>query len=65
MKAYIMCTTLRTTPSNASKCLKCGKCERHCPQKIHIRQQLAQVKRHMETPVYHIARMIAGKIGNY
>jgi predicted aldo/keto reductase-like oxidoreductase len=32
----------------ASNCIKCGKCERHCPQKIEICRELAAVKRRME-----------------
>ena len=65
MKAYVMCTTLKTNPTNASKCLKCGKCEQHCPQSIAIRSKLEQVKKHMENPLYHIAKAIAGRIGKY
>lgn len=65
MKDYFMCTTLRTNPTNASGCLKCGKCEQHCPQKISIREELEQVKKHMETPVWKLAKAIAGRIGNY
>lgn len=65
MKAYVMCTTLKTNPTNASKCLKCGKCEQHCPQSIAIRSELEQVKKHMENLLYHIAKAIAGRIGKY
>ncbi len=65
MKAYIMCTTLKTSPTNASKCLKCGKCEQHCPQGISIRKELEQVKRHMENPVYKIAKIVSRRIGKY
>lgn len=65
MKAYFMCTTLRTNKTNAGKCKECGKCEKHCPQSIAIRQELKQVKRHMENPIYKIARFISGKIGRY
>ncbi|MDR0906570.1 MAG: aldo/keto reductase [Oscillospiraceae bacterium] len=35
----------------ASKCVKCGKCETHCPQKIEIRRSLDAVARRME-PLY-------------
>ena len=65
MKAYMMCTTLRMNPSNASKCLRSGKCEQHCPQNISIRESLQNVKKHMETPPYHIARVISKRIGKY
>lgn len=65
MKAYMMCTTLRMNPSNASKCLKCGKCEQRCPQGISIRKELTQVKKHMETPIYHAARVILKRKRKY
>ena len=32
MKEYFMCTTLRGKRSNASQCVKCGRCEAHCPR---------------------------------
>lgn len=65
MKAYFMCTTLKTNPSNASNCVGCGKCEQHCPQGIHVREELKQVKKKMENPVYQIAKIVAARIGKY
>lgn len=38
-------------PSYASLCRDCGKCEKHCPQKLPIRQHLKEVSRDME-PFY-------------
>jgi predicted aldo/keto reductase-like oxidoreductase len=35
----------------ASKCVKCGKCEKHCPQSIAIRTELDRVAKRME-PFY-------------
>lgn len=58
-KTYFMCTTLRKNQTNASKCVGCGKCERHCPQSIPIRQKLKEVRQHMEGPVYHVGRFVA------
>ena len=61
MKEYLMCTTLRKVRSNASLCVKCGKCEQHCPQHIAIRGELDNVKRRLENPIYKIgARVLSG-----
>ena len=37
-------------------CLGCGKCEQHCPQHIAIRQELKNVQKSLEGPVYRVAR---------
>lgn len=56
LKQYIMCTVLRSAPSNASLCRKCGKCEQHCPQSIPIREKLQEVCRELEGPGFRLAR---------
>lgn len=53
-KEYMMCTTLRQVRSNAGLCVKCGKCEQHCPQSLHIRDELDHVKKRFEHPIYRI-----------
>lgn len=53
---YIMMTALRKDPSNASKCVECGKCEQHCPQHIEIRKELKNAAKNLETPVYKMVR---------
>ncbi|MCF0108534.1 MAG: aldo/keto reductase [Erysipelotrichaceae bacterium] len=52
---YLMCTGLRKETTGASHCIECGKCERHCPQSIHIREELKNVQKTFETPLYKIA----------
>ena len=54
MREYLMCTTFRAKRTNASLCERCGKCEKHCPQGIAVRKELAQVIKHMENPIYKI-----------
>jgi predicted aldo/keto reductase-like oxidoreductase len=34
--------------SSPSQCVKCGKCEKHCPQKIPIIESLSLVEKRME-----------------
>ena len=55
---YFMCTTLRPNSTAASNCIGCGKCEKHCPQGIAIRQELKNVKKSLEGPLYRTARKV-------
>ncbi len=58
MREYIMCTTLKRERSNASLCKKCGRCERHCPQGIEIRDELDRAAKEMEGFVYKTASWV-------
>ena len=44
---YFQTVALRTTPADASLCVKCGKCEQHCPQSIPIREKLVEADKHL------------------
>ena len=59
---YVICTALRKNSTAASNCIGCGKCERHCPQGIPIREQLSAVQKTMEGPIYKAVRGIASKV---
>ena len=52
---YFMCTSLRKNGCAASNCVGCGKCEKHCPQQIPIRQKLQEARKELETPIYRFA----------
>ena len=60
LREYMMCTTLRQNSAAASNCIGCGKCEKHCPQAIAIRENLQKARKDLETPIYRIARKVAG-----
>lgn len=55
-REYMMCTILRRDPTSASRCIGCGKCEKHCPQHIEIRRELQNAAKLLEDPIYKIAR---------
>ncbi|MDO4733211.1 MAG: aldo/keto reductase [Bacillota bacterium] len=55
---YFVCTALRKNATSASNCIGCGKCEKHCPQGIAIREELKNVCKEMETPVYRFFRSV-------
>ncbi len=59
LREYFMCTTLRAKKTNASLCIGCGKCEKHCPQAIPIRKELANVAKKLEGIPYRVARFVA------
>ena len=42
-------------PSYASQCIKCGKCEKHCPQELPIMELLDDVSDDMEGIITKLA----------
>ena len=50
MMSYVTSTAAVSREHNflASRCVRCGKCEKECPQHIKITDELSKVQRHME-----------------
>lgn len=55
---YVICTTLRKDSTAAENCVKCGRCERCCPQGIDIRNQLENARKEFEGPIYKILKKV-------
>lgn len=49
-------------PNFASLCTECGKCERHCPQHINIRNDLKSVKKELEGPLFKPLLAVARRV---
>ena len=52
--SYIMTTSFGGKSGIASQCIKCGKCEQHCPQHILIRDELENAAAVLEGPVFKV-----------
>jgi len=59
---YVICTMLRKNSTAASNCVGCGKCEKHCPQNIPIREKLQEAQKELEGPLYRAIRAIVSKV---
>jgi len=58
LREHLMNTGLRKNSTAVSNCVGCGKCEKHCPQGIQIRQELKNAGKVLETPIYRAARKL-------
>ena len=62
---YVICTMLRKNSTAASNCVRCGKCEKHCPQHIAIRDKLEEAQKELEGPLYRVCRKLLGKFAKF
>ena len=62
LREYFMGTAMRKKQSYASLCIGCGKCESHCPQQIAVRDQLKNVKKRFENPIFKCAAVVGRKL---
>lgn len=53
---------MRKDPGFASSCIGCGKCEKHCPQHLPIREKLKEADKHLRPLPYKIGIDVARKI---
>ena len=56
---YAQTVALTRSPAFATQCVGCGKCERHCPQSIPIREKLKEADRALRPLPYKIGIDIA------
>ena len=52
---FIQTVGLTREPAFASQCIRCGKCEQHCPQSIPIRDKLREADRALRPFPYNVA----------
>lgn len=52
---YVQTVALQKQKTFASQCIGCGKCEKHCPQSINIREELKNADRALRPLHYKIA----------
>jgi len=53
-KEYMQIVSLQKNMSDISKCVGCGKCEKHCPQHIKIREKLKEAQKNLQPWYYRI-----------
>ena len=58
---YAQTVVMTQKPAFASQCIECGKCEKHCPQGIHIREKLKEADRALRPLPYRIGIALARK----
>ena len=65
LKEYAMCTALRSNSTTASNCIGCGKCEKHYPQGIPIREKLKEAEKELEGPIFKIFTKVARWVAKF
>ena len=61
-KEYLQTIALRREPADVSLCIECGKCEKHCPQTIPIRQKLKEANKALRPFPYRVAGAVGRKL---
>jgi predicted aldo/keto reductase-like oxidoreductase len=58
---YLRNVGMQKEPIYASACVRCGKCEQHCPQHIQIRDMLKKADRDLRPLAYRAAMKVVRK----
>ena len=58
---YFQVVAMTKAPTFASQCIECGKCEKHCPQSLPIRQKLKEADKELRPLFYKLALSMARK----
>ena len=59
---YFQTIALRSEPCEANLCIKCGKCEQHCPQNIPIREKLVEADKALNPPFIKLYNKAAKRV---
>ncbi|MBR1832170.1 MAG: aldo/keto reductase [Ruminiclostridium sp.] len=59
---YAQTVGLTKEPAFATQCIGCGKCEKHCPQEIPIREKLKEADKALRPLTYRVGINLARKI---
>ena len=65
LKEYFQCVVLRQNYAGVSNCIGCGKCEKHCPQGIKIREEIKRIRHRYENPALKAVIKLAPKFVKY
>jgi len=55
---HLRSSIFRKDATSISNCIGCGKCEKHCPQGIQIREELKNAQKVLEGPIYKVAKKV-------
>ena len=61
-REFAQVMSLRESPGFATQCIKCGKCEMHCPQSISIREKLQEADKALRPWPFKLGASVARKI---
>lgn len=62
---HLRSSIFRKDATSISNCIGCGKCEKHCPQGIAIREELKNAQKVLEGPIYKVAKKIVPFVIKY